>query len=83
MATIVDDDDRLLARIGYTPVSTARYLTRYRPTQLAGPTPAFLKMVHCVLRHIYPRCTGFGTCDVWSANEFGWTGHSSMGMVHW
>jgi hypothetical protein len=50
---------------------------------LAGSTTTLLTMVHCLLRHFDPRSARISTSDIWSADVFGWTCHSSMGMVHW
>src|SRR4051812_2674492 len=59
MATIADDDDRLLVRIGYTPVCISREkIARACFSQHSGTPTSFLEMVHSILRHFDSRCLG-------------------------
>jgi hypothetical protein len=83
MATIQDDDDRLLVRIGYTPVSRGRHVRRQRLIRITGFAPSFLQVVYCVIRNIHSWCARIRTSDIRSANVFRRTSYSSMGMVHW
>jgi hypothetical protein len=82
MASIADDDDRLLARIGYTPVSKSS-LVIFKPLKLgAGPPPSFLEMVYGLVCDLYSRCTRLSASNVRRPNGFRWTSNGSMGMVH-
>ena len=83
MATIADDDDRLLVRIGYTPVSAPSHSLDHLPTVSAGSTKTFLEMVYCFICHLDSRSFGLSARDLWCTNEFGWPSNSSMGLVHW
>jgi hypothetical protein len=82
MATIADDDDRLLVRIGYTPVGFNLYELRTQPTLFAGARAAFFKMVDCLLRHIDSRCVGLCSGNIWSSDVIWRARNRSMGLVH-
>lgn len=84
MATIADDDDRLLVRIGYAPVSIMlKFRFKLGLTVSAGTTKTFLKMVNSLICHLHSRCAGFSARDFWCANVFRRPSDSSMGLVHW
>jgi hypothetical protein len=83
MASIADDDDRLLARIGYTPVS-ASSLVVSKPLRLGvGSPPSFLEMVYGVVCDLYSRCIRLSASNVRRPDGFRWTSNGCMGMVHW
>jgi hypothetical protein len=83
MATIADDDDRLLVRIGYTPVSVPSPPLEHYLRLFTGATKTFFKMVYRFIRHLNSRCIGFSPSNLWCPNEFRRSSDSSMGMVHW
>lgn len=39
-------------------------------------------MVDCIIRHFNSWCTRISPCNLWSTDDFRWTSHSSVGMVH-
>lgn len=82
MATIADDDDRLLVRIGYTPVSTPSLPLEHSPTVFAGATKTFLKMVYRLIRHLNSRSVGLSARNLRCPNEFRWSSNGSMGVAH-
>ena len=84
MATIADDDDRLLVRIGYAPVSTmSTCWFQLQLTQLAGPSKTFLKMVNSLICYFHSWCAGLSSCYFWRSNVLGRPSNRSLGLVHW
>jgi hypothetical protein len=84
MATIRDDDERLLAQIGYKQVMAAIIPNRgsHSPSQ-TGATTGTHQMVHCVICHLYPWCSGFRPCNI-RKPYFRWrTCDSCLVLVLW
>lgn len=83
MATIADDDDRLLARIGYTPVRASEVMIVHSLILGTGAPPSLLEMVHSLVCYLDSRCTRFSASDVRRSNDLRWTSNGCVGMVHW
>jgi hypothetical protein len=79
MATIEDDDERLLARIGYKQVSSP---TNDSPLlSPAGTQEGIPKMVDRLLRYFHPRRPGFRPGDNWRPPDGGRTRNRRVGLA--
>lgn len=83
MATIADDDDRLLVRIGYTPVSAEVSLSIQWLMWVLGTAETFLTMVDRLVCYIDPGCTWLSSSDFWYPDELWRSSNMCLGMVHW
>jgi hypothetical protein len=84
MATIEDDDERLLNQIGYTQVSLPdRALQLDLSDQLTGSESSLHQMVDVVLRHLSSWSFGICSSHVWQPIESWRTSCFCMGMVYW
>lgn len=83
MATIADDDDRLLVRIGYTPVCGPKDHSERNAHLRLGPATAFLTMVYRFLRHFNPRSAWIGASNIRRTDDVGWPCNMCLGMVYW
>lgn len=90
MATIRDDDELLLARIGYkqvllNPVANQRSLRSVRQTEADPPgigiATRILQMVYRLLRHLHSRSPGLCPGDVWLAAVCGGPSYSRLVLV--
>lgn len=82
MATIEDDDERLLNQIGYTQVGISN------PSMICmlkapGYDPAFLKMVNSILCHISPGGSRFRPSNVRKSTQSWRTSFCCVGMGIW
>lgn len=82
MATIADDDDRLLVRIGYTPVRSLDLHPKSLLILVTGITTTLFKMVDRLIRDFDSWCLGLSPSYLRSPNGLGRTRNSSVGMVH-
>lgn len=85
MATIEDDDERLLARIGYRQVQATAVLdTNADDTDSrVGAEARVHKVVNGLLCHLDSWSSRFGTCHIRDSCQFWWPSNCSMGMVYW
>jgi hypothetical protein len=83
MATIADDDDRLLVRIGYTPVRFLMNHTGRDAHSSLGSAETFLTMVYRFLRHLDSRSSRISASNVRRTDDLWWTCNMCLGMVHW
>lgn len=80
MATIEDDDERLLARIGYKQVSSA--INTALVLSLAGTEERIPKMVHRLLRHFDPWRPGVRSGDHRRPPDGGRARNRRVGVAH-
>lgn len=85
MATISNDDDRLLQRIGYTPVKSAPTSHSNKIHQLthSGPPTSFFKMVHRLVCHFDSWSAWFRTRNFRKPNAIWWSSYCSLGVADW
>lgn len=94
MATIQDDDERLLARIGYKqvrwtplcgiypsplPLSAVLFINR---TIYVGTKTRVFQMVYRFVRHLHPWSFGLGPGDIWPSTSRRRSCYRSMVLVH-
>ena len=83
MATIEDDDERLLNQIGYTQVREPyNTIEGARLSRLVGSKSSFHKMVDVVLCHLCARGFGISPGNIWKSIKPWRTCSFSMGMVN-
>jgi hypothetical protein len=85
MATIADDDDRLLVRIGYTPVRYwfSKSLCSKIVNEISGLATPFFEMVDRVVCHLDSRSPRISPSDFWQPDGRRRTCNCRVGMVHW
>ena len=83
MATIADDDDRLLVRIGYTPVCSPIVCIADNADFEQGPAETLLTMVNSVLRNLDSRSAWISASNLWCSNDLWWASNMRVGMAHW
>ena len=83
MATIQDDDERLLARIGYKQAcSKPNLLQIFLLTVVLGAEARIHKMVDYILRHFYSRSAGISARNLRKPYHRWRAGHGCMGVVY-
>jgi hypothetical protein len=82
MATIADDDDRLLVRIGYTPVRGPTKTLRRNTHWTSGLATAFLTMVYRFLRDLDPRSARIGASNIRRTDDVWRPCNMCLGMVY-
>lgn len=93
MATIQDDDERLLTRIGYKQVDlTATCGSPWAAENegldthlvvLKGIAKRIYQMVDCIVCGFDSWCVRFGSCNICSPHYFRRAGDSSLVLVFW
>ncbi len=84
MATIEDDDERLLARIGYRQVCFyPPLLSLLQLMFVVGTQKGIYQVVDGLIRHFHPRCPWLRTRYLWRANWFWRTSNSRLVLGHW
>jgi hypothetical protein len=83
MATIDNDDERLLARIGYRQVCDVSGHALNCPKLGTGAQTRIHKVVNRLVCHINSRCPRFCSCHSWQSSGFWRARHCSMGLVYW
>lgn len=83
MATIPNDDDRLLVRIGYTPVRFTNGGASANADLVQGFAKTLLAMVDSVVRDFDSWCARISASNVWCSNDIWWARNMRVGVVYW
>lgn len=82
MATIADDDDRLLVRIGYTPVCSLLVFVVGDADLKPGLAETLLTMVNRVLCDLDSWSARISASNIWRSYDLWRTCNMCVGMVH-
>lgn len=82
IATVQDDDERMLANIGYRQVLTCRRPEDGRLTGDIGASPALHEMDDRLLCHLHSWCFGVCSCNIWYPHHGRWSSNRGVGLAH-
>lgn len=82
VTAVLDDDDRMLATIGYRQVLTCRRPKDSEADRETGAAPELYQMDHRLLCHLHSWGVGVGSRHIWYPHRGGWSSNRGVGLVH-